>query len=63
MTSTSAGPTTCPAAWEAVHAFVREAVRRVPWVTCIVVGAVLEQGEIDRCEALAVSLGAELRVR
>ncbi len=51
------------AAWDALLGFCRNAVARLPRVTLTVVGFTLEDEDLERCEALAGELGAELRVR
>jgi len=52
-----------PAAWEAMLDFTRKAALYVPEVVMTVVDKDKTPEEIDRCRALAESLGARLRVR
>jgi len=56
-------PTFGPEAFEAVLAFSRRSVERLPQVTLTVVGFTLEDEAIDRCEEIAHAIGAEFRVR
>lgn len=51
------------AAWEAMLDFTRRAAKRVPNVVMTVVDKDKSADELDRCRALAESLGAKLRVR
>ena len=56
-------PSTGEQGWEDMLDFTRRATRHVPHVVMTVVNKDKSEEEIDRCRALAESLGARLRVR
>ena len=56
-------PQSGAAGWEAMLAFTRKAAEQVPHVVMTIVDKDKTPEEIERCRALAESLGARLRVR